>query len=282
MRCGTTIRRGALASVTAMSSLTRPRGPLPSRVYWVRRLLVIGTALALVLGIGSLLNLGSDGSSRKDDPAAVQVAAQDSSSPATDPTTKKKSKHKVKTHKPTKPPLPEPSGPCEPGDIVISPVVPEAFGGGDVRIRLELSTRISEACTWELSRDSLTFKITSGNDNIWSSLDCPAQVPSRSLVLRRETPTWTAVTWNSRRSEAGCPKATSWALPGWYHVAVAAFDGEPADVQFRLRRPSADASPSPEAGASGGKNGGKNDGKNGGGKNDGAESSSKPSPNAND
>jgi hypothetical protein len=259
-----------------MSSLTRPRGPLPSRVYWVRRLLVIGTALALVLGIGSLLNLGSDGSSRKDDPAAVQVAAQDSSSPATDPTTKKKSKHKVKTHKPTKPPLPEPSGPCEPGDIVISPVVPEAFGGGDVRIRLELSTRISEACTWELSRDSLTFKITSGNDNIWSSLDCPAQVPSRSLVLRRET----------RRSEAGCPKATSWALPGWYHVAVAAFDGEPADVQFRLRRPSADASPSPEAGASGGKNGGKNDGKNGGknggGKNDGAESSSKPSPNAND
>ena len=262
-----------------MSSLTRPRGPLPSRVYWVRRLLVIGTALVLVLGIGSLLNLGSDGSSRQHDPTAAQVAAHDSSTPAADPTSKK-SKHKVKTRKPTTPPLPEPSGPCEPGDIVISPVVPGAFGGGDVRIRLELSTRISEACTWELSRDSLTFKITSGNDNIWSSLDCPAQVPNRSLVLRRQTPTWTAITWNSRRSEPGCPKATSWALPGWYHVAVAAFDGEPADVQFRLRRPSADASPSAEESASGDKNGGD---KNGGGKNGGSvKPSSKPSPNTND
>ncbi len=40
-----------MASVTAMSSLTRPRGPLPRRVYWVRRVLVLGTALALVVGM---------------------------------------------------------------------------------------------------------------------------------------------------------------------------------------------------------------------------------------
>jgi len=285
VRCGTTMGRARVASVTAMSSLTRPRGPLPRRVYWVRRILVLGTALALVVGIGTLLNLGSDASSDKSDPAAVQVATHESTTPGADPTTKKTKHHKPKTRKPTKPPLPEPSGPCEPGDIVISPVVPEAFGGGDVRIRLELSTRISDACTWELSKDSLTFKISSGTDNIWSSLDCPAQVPTRSLVLRRETPIWTAITWNSRRSEPGCPTSTLWALPGWYHVAVAAFDGEPADVQFRLRRPSADESASPDAGSgkpgdkpSGDKSGDKN-----GDKNRGSDKpSSKPSPNTND
>ena len=30
---------------------------------------------------------------------------------------------------------------------------------------------------------------------------------------------------------------TTWALPGWYHVAVAALAGEPSDVQFELEKP---------------------------------------------
>ncbi|HEX5862149.1 MAG TPA: hypothetical protein VFY58_09925, partial [Nocardioides sp.] len=34
-----------------------------------------------------------------------------------------------------------------------------------------------------------------------------------------------------------CSELTSWALPGWYHVAAAALAGEPSDVQFELERP---------------------------------------------
>src|SRR3954451_8813871 len=67
-RCGTAIRRRALTSVGLMARLTR--GPLPARVYWVRRLLVLGTAFALVLGIGHLLSGGSDATSGED--AAAQ------------------------------------------------------------------------------------------------------------------------------------------------------------------------------------------------------------------
>ena len=47
------------------------------------------------------------------------------------------------------------------------------------------------------------------------------------------------VTWNARRSEDGCPRQTDWALPGFYHVSVAALAGEPTDEQFELRAPSA-------------------------------------------
>ena len=64
-----------------MPSLTR--GPLPARVYWRRRLLVLGSALLLVFAFARLLGAGSDGSST---PEAAQVAADETaSSAATDP-----------------------------------------------------------------------------------------------------------------------------------------------------------------------------------------------------
>ena len=59
-----------------MSTVTRPRGPLPRRVYWVRRLLVLGIALALVFGIGRLLG---GGPAQDDDPSAQPAAATASS-----------------------------------------------------------------------------------------------------------------------------------------------------------------------------------------------------------
>lgn len=231
-----------------MSSLSRPRGRLPARVYWVRRLLVLGTALALVVGIGSLLRRGSDASSGPDDqayPAAAEEsqttpAASDSSTPV------KQRRHQGRSHRPHKTPLPKPDGPCEASDVAIQPVVKHAMGGGPVTIRLKLGTRTSPACAWQLSADSMTFKITSGSDNIWSSLDCPRAVGTKDLVLRQKTPTWAEVTWSSRRSAPGCPGQQDWALPGYYHVAVAAFDGEPADQQFYLgKRTPETITPSP-------------------------------------
>ena len=44
-----------------MSGLTR--GPLPARTYWIRRAMVLGTAVLLVFGIARALGAGSDASS---------------------------------------------------------------------------------------------------------------------------------------------------------------------------------------------------------------------------
>ena len=69
-----------------MPALTR--GPLPARVYWVRRMLVLGTALLLMFGIARLLGNGSDGSSGADRAAQVAADTSASSSPTfSDPTT---------------------------------------------------------------------------------------------------------------------------------------------------------------------------------------------------
>jgi hypothetical protein len=236
-----------------MSALTRPRGPHSPRVYWTRRLLLIATALALVVGIGSVLGRLSDGSGGDGAVTTVAVAEPDTSSvgpgqPSADTAakTKRKSKKKAKDKKSR---LPQPTGPCLPSDIAITPLIDKAAAGGDIKLPFRVGTRLTAACTWRVSPDSLTLKITSGSDLIWTSQQCPRTIPSEDLVLRSSKPTRLTVIWSGKRSDDECSKDTRWAMPGWYHVAVAPLGGEPQDVQFRLVYPQAPvvtASPSPK------------------------------------
>ena len=67
-----------------MAALTR--GSLPARVYWTRRLMVLGTAVLLVIGIARLLGGGSDDSTpRANDDKAVQAAATPTAEPSQPP-----------------------------------------------------------------------------------------------------------------------------------------------------------------------------------------------------
>jgi hypothetical protein len=228
-----------------MTSLTR--GPLPAGVYWRRRLAVLSLALLLVVGIARVLGGGSDGSSEGD--RATQVAADPTSSapvsprasrsasaPATQPT-KKPGKGKPTSQAPV---LAEPDGPCADGDIAVTPDVKDAVAGRDVFIVLKLRTLVSEACTWRVSPQHVTLKITSGADDIWSSRECPRAVPTRDVVVRRTATTSVGITWEeAQRSDQHCTGHAGWALPGYYHVAAAALAGEPSDLQFRLTTPNA-------------------------------------------
>jgi hypothetical protein len=224
-----------------MARLTR--GPLPARVYWVRRLLVLGTAFALVLGIGHLLSGGSDATSGED--AAAQVAADSSPTFApslTDLTTPSQTAGPGRGHTSTADPSPTlaaPEGECSGTDIAATPQIENAVAGRDVTIVLQLRTLESEACTWRTGRDALTLSITSGKDDIWSSRQCPRVIPVRDVIVRKAVTTNLAVTWNAKRSDDECSKLTHWAMPGWYHVTAAALGGEPSDVQFELVRPTA-------------------------------------------
>lgn len=134
-------------------------------------------------------------------------------------------------------PLAEPEGRCPDEDVRVVPEVVEAVGGDTITIRLVLRTVETEACWWMASPRSLTMRVTSGRDEIWTSQDCPGALPRRSLVLRRAVDTVLLVGWSGRRSDDECSRLTEWALPGFYHVEAAALAGEPADVQFELTAP---------------------------------------------
>lgn len=230
-----------------MTSLTR--GPLPARVYWFRRILVLGTAFLLVFAISRVLTGGSDASSGPDkvtEVAADPTPTTTSQTPTATPTRKPPGKGRT-SHAPV---LAQPDGPCSDEDIAVEPDVRKPVGGEDVTIVLKLRTISADACTWRVSHDSLTLKITSGKDDVWSSRECPRAIPRSTVVVRKAVTTSVDVTWNAKRSDDTCSRQTEWAMPGYYHLVAAALAGEPADVQFRLYAPTSPQitrSPSPSA-----------------------------------
>ncbi len=250
------------------------RGPLPAAIYWRRRVVALGAVIALVALVVVPIRLVTGGGD--DAPAQVALAGTDQSpttsasatgTPTAEGTTQaentQKNQKNQKNQKKTAPALPEPQGTCAPEDIVVRPKVADAVAGRAVTVTLHLRTRLAEACTWELSRSSFTWKLTSGSDEIWTSRECPRAVPSRELVVRRDTVATTELSWGGRRSDAECSRLTAWALPGWYHVTVAALAGEPRSSQFELRAPTpATITASPEPKKKTGKNTEENAGKN--------------------
>lgn len=243
-----------------MSHVTRPRGPLPARVYWTRRLLVMALAFGLVFGIAHLLGSGGSGG-----PAARPVGADastaasstGSTAPSASPqaaatagATAGATGQAAKAAAPTPTPLATPSGPCVGSDVVATPSVKgHAYAGGPVVFTMTLTTQTSPACTWDVSARSLAVKVTSGSDRIWSSQDCVGAVPKQVVVVRKDHPVTVAVGWNGQRSDADCTRTTAWAEPGFYYVVSASFGAEPIDQQFELQapqRPTITATPTPE------------------------------------
>lgn len=229
----------------------QPRGPLPSRVYWTRRLVVLGVALLLVVGLARLLSTGSDASSEASSDDAATTVAEQGESTATESTeadpsesagspagteSSEGSSEESPEGKASRTPLPAPEGECEPSDIAVQPVVRKAYAAQDVRIRFRLRTREAEACTWQVSPETMTVKITSGPDDIWFSSECPRELPTEDVVLRSEKATTVEMTWNTKRSDDECSRFTEWAMPGDYHVIAAALAGEPTDLQFTLEQ----------------------------------------------
>ncbi len=247
-----------------MPSTVRPRGPLPARVYWTRRLIVLGVPLMLVVVLARVLGGSSDATDRTSGTAAQAGAAvETSAAPTAGPTAGEGTGEKNKKNKknrqqesvpadtvptetvptetvptetvPPEPVLAEPTGPCADSDVVATPTITSAPGGADVPITLNLRTGVAEACTWQVSPQTLTLTITSGDDFIWSTRECPDAILVQDVVVRQAVDTPVVVTWaGGRRSDETCSDRTEWAYPGYYHVLAAALGGEATDVQFEL------------------------------------------------
>lgn len=226
-------------------SIGQPRGHLPARVYWFRRVLVLATVLALVFAVARLIAGGGD------DPAAAPDRAAPAAvrTPAAQPTDQAQPQMfgPVPVVPPTSTGVPaptgtpvilaEPTGPCTVDEVTVTPELTDGVAGAPVGIVLRL-TGIRPACTFAVSSRSVVVKVTSGKDRIWSTQDCRKAIPRSTVTVRSSEPVEVPVTWSGRRSDADCSRATSWAMPGYYHVAASAIGSEPADVQVKLSAPS--------------------------------------------
>jgi hypothetical protein len=215
------------------------RGPLPPRVYWVRRLMVLGIAALLVGGLARMLGGSSDASSGEAARTVAGTAAPMSDPTASDSADRRPTGHAGHRHRAHDPVtrVAMPSGPCPASDVAITPSVPKPIAGSDITVVLDVSSLNIPACSWTLSGRTMALKITSGNDRIWTTGECPHAIPTQDLTVRQAEPTRVKLTWDARRSEPGCPARTEWALPGTYHLHVAALAGQPQDVTFLLTAP---------------------------------------------
>ncbi|MCF6377808.1 hypothetical protein L2K70_09340 [Nocardioides KLBMP 9356] len=234
-----------------MASTMRPRGPLPARVYWIRRLVVLAVPVLLVVVLARVLGGSSDGKDAGGTATQAGAKVETSAAPTSGPTADedavtqgkgkgKKGRKNREQETPAPPPepvLPEPTGPCADSDIVATPAITSAPGGSDIAITINLRTTFAEACTWQASPETLTVTITSGDDYIWSTRECPVGIPPQDVVIRQATDAPVVVTWSAKRSDETCSNRTAWAQPGFYHVEAAALGGDGTDVQFELVPP---------------------------------------------
>jgi hypothetical protein len=216
----------------------RPAGRVPARVYWFRRALVLGTALALVVAVARLLTGPGDPGATPD--AAKQAGARTTQSAAAGPLGPVAVSTSTAGSAPTGTapalPLAQPDGPCAIDEVTVTPVAATAKGGAAIPLTLQL-TGIRPACTFAVSADSLVAKVTSGAKRVWSTQDCPNAVTKSSVVVRSGTPTTVQVTWSGRYSDAQCSRSSDYALPGTYQVEAAAIGSEPSDASLKLVAP---------------------------------------------
>lgn len=210
-----------------------PRGPLPARVYWIRRGVVLAVALLLVVVVAKLLSGGSDAEEKGAADGSMQLSGAGASSTESPAATDAADDEPAGGAKGQ--PLADPSGPCDPEDVTVTAVGGERPNDGRVGIVLAIGTS-EDACTFTVSNDSVVVKIESGSDSYWSSQHCRV-IPTEDVVARAAKPARVRIVWDGLRYDDDCTRAVSWARPGSYHVIAASLGGEPSDTQFELTRP---------------------------------------------
>jgi hypothetical protein len=216
-----------------MSAVTRPRGPLPRRVYWFRRVLVLAVAFGLVFGIARLLGAtAGDDSERAAQVAAPQAPTSGAATPtpsadqqedaedAAGQDTAEKAKARAKKKRKR---LPQPNGPCLESDVVVTPLVRTQPAGQRVRIVLQVGTLEAPACYWEVTPDSVFVTIASDDLGLlWTTQHCREAVPTADVVARKEKPARVAFFWDGRESDEECSGAGPWVTSGDYLAEAAA------------------------------------------------------------
>ncbi|KAE8764346.1 hypothetical protein [Georgenia thermotolerans] len=181
-----------------------PRTPRrrPSRAVIIRRrivalLILLAVIALLVWGVTAVVGLLTGGD---DAPAAEQVTAAETETGPVDPQ------------------------PCQSRDLEVDLAPTAAAAGKPVTFDVTLRNTSQAACLADAGRETLVLTVSSGEDRVWSSADCPAEPAKRALLIDSGDTVKTTLTWDGSRSAQGCPGGQRAAGGGTYRV-TASLDG---------------------------------------------------------
>jgi hypothetical protein len=218
-----------------MSTVARPRGPLPARVYWTRRLAL----LTLVLLVGWLLlrwvDGGDSGAAQSgDETPAAATKTEDTEEPVVQER-KGGDRERTARIRTVAESFERPKENCDLTEVRVEPSVADpVYSGEPVQVTLRISSSSSKACSLPIDADHLLVAITSGRDTVWDSTKCEDAISARDLALQPRWSSLVDLTWSGRHSGRNCAPDASVAEPGTYTVEAAVLEGEPSEADFEV------------------------------------------------
>lgn len=202
-----------------MSTFRNPVGPQPSSVYWRRRL-VVGLGLLAVIVI-IILIVARPGSGTPSPTPKPTTSAGPSSTPAAT-----NAAGDVE---------------CDPSKVTLEAVTDATSYEAGVlpQLSFTLKSIMGEPCMIEAGSDLQEFRITSGDELIWSSRDCQTGEVAASVELKPGVPfPGSSLQWDRTRSSTDTcdvPREPVIAGGASYHLEVSIGDLESKSTkQFLL------------------------------------------------
>ena len=193
-----------------MSSVLSPIGPLPPRVYWMRRFFVLGLPLIVI----AIIAVSCSGGSKS-------PSAGSGGTPSSGGTT----------------PSSSGGGACAPGDLsaVLSTSAAVYTVGQQPQFIGKITNVSALPCQLTTSPSDETWTVSSGPASWWTTGGCPRSKVSATKLLSPGASRTVTVVWDGHRLEPGCSSGGA-ALPGTYHLD-ATLDGVAAQqVTFHFTK----------------------------------------------
>jgi hypothetical protein len=235
-----------------------PRGPLPPQVYWRRRGLAVGIAVAVLGAVVAIVvavfhaSAGANVADAKKS-AAVQeanpVAApppQEVKTPVVPPAAQGPPPSATPTAAVVPPPVLKEGDDCPDSTLAVKGLTsqPGYTIGEQPKFAMVVTNIGLVACKRDVGAAVLAAYVYSlDNQRLWSNLDC---APSNETLVKTFAPgeqVTTAVTWTGMGSAPGCPLPRQPIGPGTYNLVVQLGNLRSATVPFIL------AAPAPAPGA---------------------------------
>ncbi|WP_089950038.1 hypothetical protein [Lentzea xinjiangensis] len=217
--------------------MTEPADKLPSTVYWRRRVVAIGAALATLLLVIWLVGVfASDEETAQ--PTNAAAASSSNPPPSTSETAAASSSSTAPPATPTQAaPPPGPPQPC-PDDVlgVVAKANKPVYHTGDQpELSMDLVNNGPAPCIKDIGRQhrELTVLTADGTTVLWSSNHCLATVGSEVRVMRPKEVFTYGTKWAGSTSRPGCGAHTR--LGAGDYLLVAKLAGKASSpVVFRL------------------------------------------------
>ncbi len=233
-----------------------PQGPLPPQIYWRRRGLALGIAVAVIAVVAAIVfavlhgNAGAENAEGKQQTTAQQAkppggSPEEPKTPVVPPAEQAPPASPTPTAAVTPPPVLKEGDDCPDSTLAVKGLTgPQYVVGEQPQFTMVVTNIGLVACKRDVGAAVLAAYVYSlDNQRLWSNLDC---APSNETLVKTFDPgeqVTTTVTWTGMGSAPQCPLPRQPIGPGTYNLVVQLGNLRSAAVPFMLTEPAPDAPP---------------------------------------